>query len=107
MTAVSAVSSLLAPTSEQGEAVEAAHFPEHAPSLLLATDACCQAGHVIAEVERDGGEMPVVLCVTCTERWGHKEGLRSWQEHCPDGFAEAYPRGLTDRDLGITARPVV
>ena len=93
--------------SGQGVAAEVERSPGSATSLLLATDACCQAGHVIAEVEPGGGEMPVLACVTCTEQWGRRAGLRSWQERCPSCFAEAYPRGLTDRDLGITARQVV
>jgi len=85
-------------------AAEAERSLKSTTSLLLATAACCQAEHIIAEVERGGGEMLVVVCITCTERWGRRAGLRSWQERCPGGFAEAYPRGLTDRDHGITAR---
>ena len=72
-------------------------------SLLLATDACCQAGHDTAEVERGGGAVPVLVCVTCTELWGQLEVLRSWQEQCPRCFAKTHPQGLPD--LGITARP--
>lgn len=103
MSAASAVSLPIEAVSEQDIDKEMETSPKSITSLLLATDACCQAEHVIAEVERGGGEMPVVVCITCTERWGRREGLRSWQERCPGDFAEAYPRGLTDR--GITARP--
>ena len=114
MSAVSAVSAASScgeadsqRTSAPGIAAELERFPTSATSLLLATDACCQVGHIIAEVDRGGDEMPVVLCITCTERWGRRAGLRSWQKHCSGCFAEAYPHGLTDRDVGITARPVV
>lgn len=75
-----------------------------ATALLLAADRFCQAGHDIAEVERGGGAAPVLVCVTCTERWGQMETLRSWQEQYPRCFAESYPQGLPD--LGITARPL-
>jgi hypothetical protein len=71
-------------------------------TLLLATDACCQSGHDTAEVEHGGGEVPLLICVTCTELWGRMEGLQSWQEHCPCCFSEAHPHGLVD--LGITAQ---
>lgn len=75
--------------------------------LLLATDACCQGGHVTAEVERGGGEPPVLVCVTCAEWWGYREGLRGWAERCPDDFSQIYPRGLEELDRVITARPTV
>ena len=73
-------------------------------ALLLATDACCHAGHDVANVERGGGEIPSLVCVTCTALWGRLEGLKSWQEHCSTCFAEAYPQGLPD--LGVTAQPL-
>lgn len=73
-------------------------------ALLLATDACCHAGHDIANVERGGGEIPSLVCVTCTALWGRREGLQSWQEHCSTCFAEVYPQGLPD--LGVTAQPL-
>lgn len=73
-------------------------------SLLLATDACCQAGHDVAEVERGGGEIPTLACITCTELWGRQQVLRSWQEQCATCFSQAYPNGMPD--LGITAQPL-
>lgn len=71
-------------------------------SLLAVTEACREAGHETATVEREGAARPVVVCVTCTETWGRLDGLRSWQEHCPCCFSEAHPHGLAD--LGITAQ---
>lgn len=105
MLSAASVSSLVEAVSGRDMAADMERVPKGATSLLLATDACCQAEHVIVEVERGGGEMPIVVCITCIERWGRKEGLRRWQERCPDSFLDAYPRGLTDLDLGITARP--
>lgn len=102
---MSATSTLVEAASEQGATVGAGRAEKHATSLLLATDTCCQADHVIAEVERGGGEMPVVVCITCTELWGRREGLQSWQECCPRCFSETHPHGLTNLDLGITAQP--
>lgn len=99
------VSSLVEAVSGRDMGADTERVPNGTTSLLLATDACCQAEHVIVEVEHGGGEMPAVVCITCIERWGRKEGLRSWQERCPGSFSDAYPRGLTDLDLGITARP--
>lgn len=107
MSAAPTISSGVEADNGQGVAANMERSPGSATSLLLATDACCQAGHVIAEVERGGREMPVLVCVTCTERWGRRAGLQSWQERCPCCFAEAYPHGLTDRDLTVTARQVV
>lgn len=74
--------------------------------LLLATDACCQVGHVTAEVERGGGEAPILVCVTCAVWWGYREGLRGWAERCPDSFSEVYSHGLVDFDEVITAQPI-
>lgn len=88
----------------QNEAAHEASSKKGSTTLLLASDACCQAGHNVAEVERGGGEAPVLVCVTCTELWGRMEGLRSWQEHCPCCFSEAHPHGLAD--LGISAQPL-
>lgn len=73
--------------------------------LLLATDACCQLGHVTAEVERGGGETPILACVTCTMWWGYREGLRGWAERCSDSFSQVFPHGLAEFDHEITAQP--
>jgi|GEM_PF-5448555 hypothetical protein len=71
-------------------------------SLLVATDACRQAGHEIAAMAHINEMGPIDVCVTCTEVWGRLDGLRDWQEHCPCCFSEAHPHGLAD--LGITAQ---
>lgn len=77
------------------------HSHSHEESaLLLATDACREAGHVVAGEESTGGT-ELMVCVTCSQEWGRMKGLRDWQEHCPCCFSEAHPNGL--RDLGITA----
>lgn len=73
-------------------------------TLLLATDACCQAGYDTAEVELGGAAVPVLVYVTCTELWGRQESLRSWQEQSPECIAKAYPHGLPG--LAITVRPL-
>ncbi len=75
---------------------------QNTTSRLFATPACRQAGHETAAVEQEAGATPVIVCVTCTKRWGQLIGLRSWQEHCPCCFSEAHPNGLAD--LGITAQ---
>lgn len=86
---------------EEQAAVDEAGAERRATPLLLATDACCAAGHDTALVER-GGAIPALVCVTCTALWGRLEERRSWQANWPDCFAKAHPEGLTD--LGITAQ---
>lgn len=71
------------------------------PSVLVATDNCRRLGHRLADSPLDGTTEKAVICVTCTEAWGHLAGLKAWQENCPCCFSAAHPNGLSD--LGITA----
>ena len=71
------------------------------PTLLVASELCRRAGHHLTEAPRGLGADDAIVCVTCTEEWGHRKGLRDWQENCPCCFSAAHPNGLTD--LGITA----
>lgn len=71
------------------------------PTVLVATENCRRLSHRLADGPLDAESERVVICVTCTEAWGHQAGLRAWQENCPCCFSAAHPNGLTD--LGITA----
>jgi hypothetical protein len=73
----------------------------HGTTVLVATENCRRLGHRLADSRLDDVVEPAVICVTCTEAWGHQAGLKAWQENCPCCFSAAHPNGLTD--LGITA----
>jgi hypothetical protein len=70
-------------------------------TVLVATDNCRRRGHRLADVPLDASSEKAVICVTCTEAWGHQAGLKAWQENCPCCVSAAHPNGLSD--LGITA----
>ncbi len=76
------------------------HRHDH-PSVLVATENCRRLGHRVVDGPLNGTTEKAIICVTCTEAWGHLAGLRAWQENCPCCFSAAHPNGLSD--LGITA----